>query len=172
MIAIPRSVVPSPSRENVKHGRAAGLDATRSVMSGVVGRLAVVRGASRRVAVQIADYGRALRAHADAIRSSYRRVAQNLLALEGAFAASRRDNPALQQAATAGVSLDPNPFLIVYGFDRDQRDGDWKKHARKLTNALHGGPERLVMVGVPRGYRLTKPRSGRWGLETLHQNDA
>jgi hypothetical protein len=129
-------------------------------------------GASRRVAVQIADYGRALFAHADATRSSYRRVAQNLLALEGAFAASRRGSPALEQAATAGVSLDPDPSLIVYGFDRDQRDGDWKKHADKLTNALQGGPERLVMVGDPRGYRLTKPRSGRSGRETLHQNDA
>src|SRR4051794_23429228 len=81
---------PSDFRANLTRRGAAGLDATRSVMSGVAGRLAVVRGASRRVAVQIADYGCALRAHADAIRSSHRRVAQNLLVLEGAFAASRR----------------------------------------------------------------------------------
>src|SRR4051812_33921841 len=78
---------------------------------------------------QIADYGRALLAHADAIRSSYRRVAQNFLALRGAFAATRRSSPALQQAATAGASLDPHPFLIVYGFDRAQREGAWKAHA-------------------------------------------
>ena len=70
------------------------------------------------------------------------------------------------------MSLDPDPVLIDYGLDRDQRDGDWKKHADKLTNALQGGPERLVMVGDPRGYRLTKPRSGRSGLATLQRNDA
>ena len=101
---------------------------------------------------QVVDYAAALRRHEAQVRASYQRVAENVLSLEGAAFASRRSDALL--AAKHGITVDPEPSLIVYGFDRDQRDGAvWRGHRARLEQAL-GTPQRLILVGSPRRFRF------------------
>ena len=116
-------------------------------------------GAAAPVVQQVSDYSEALVAHQKALCFSYRIVARNLLTLEGRFASLRRSK-ALENAAQYGVTVDPDPIIAVYGFDQDQKRGDiWTSHAAKLQGTLGKGESRIVMVGNPRGFRLT--RAGR-----------
>ena len=44
-------------------------------------------------------------------------------------------DPLLQKVVQTGVTLriDPNPRLIVFGFDAGQRDGRWKAYLENIT---------------------------------------
>ena len=53
-------------------------------------------------------------------------------------------------AEGAPLHVDPRPFLVVFGFDDDQRKGKvWNQHLAKLRGAL--GDDRVYAVGNARG---------------------
>jgi hypothetical protein len=105
---------------------------------------------------QIERYRRSLKMHGASLAESYAQVCQALVDIEAMRAstgsseaqASQLD-PLIRRVADQGVSLsiDPEPRLVVFGFDQDQRDGPvWQKHKERLT-----GPEgfglRLSAIG-------------------------
>lgn len=108
------------------------------------------------VAEQIGRYRRAIARHAQAIAESYRDVCQALVRIE----AMRRRvqavspttpalDPLISRVAEENLicAVDPEPRLVVFGFDQDQRDGlVWAKHRGRLTAADEFGLK-LYAVG-------------------------
>jgi hypothetical protein len=67
-----------------------------------------------------------------------------------------------QAAAGATLNIDPDPRLIIYGFDQAQRDDDrWREHYARLLKSL--GPDKVYAIGDPRkaGPAAFSPRGGR-----------
>ena len=104
------------------------------------------------VAGQIEGYRRLLVQHAPSVERSYRKVCGNLAALQGVrdrYAASL-DLMGRLTSGQAGLNVSEAVSLVVFGFDRDQRDGQvWGAHRAKLEAALG---ERLLLKGDPQKF--------------------
>lgn len=98
------------------------------------------------VLAQIARYQATLRRHEETLRQRYVAVCQALVRLHtmrtAVHAAATATKP-LQEldpliAAVASgqvqAEIDPDPRLIVFGFDGDQRDGRWERDAKCLRD--------------------------------------
>lgn len=86
---------------------------------------------------QVRRYREALAKHADAIASSYQNVCQAHTAIDAMRKRSAPEgavlDPLILRAATEGtLKVDPEPRLIVFGFDQDQRDGVWSRQKARL----------------------------------------
>jgi hypothetical protein len=87
--------------------------------------------------------------HREAIERAYRRVCANLVQLKGV----REPLRCVAETVCDGAALTVNPLprLVVFGFDEDQKSGDyWARHREKLT-AL--GEDRILTRGNPIGFR-------------------
>jgi hypothetical protein len=93
---------------------------------------------------QIIRYRRSLEQYAPDISRSYIELCQALVGLDNMRAKvlgsdkaglSTLLDPLIAKAATAtALRVDPEPRLIVFGFDKDQRDGPvWQHHYGRLT---------------------------------------
>lgn len=108
------------------------------------GELRASGGADARVIGQIARYVDLLEKYQAEIRASCLLAAQNVLDIQGLSIARKAQAKALLERADS-FTISTNPFLIVGGFDADQRDGEvWKAHHKKLADALKG---RLIVAG-------------------------
>ena len=96
---------------------------------------------------QLKKYKRLLNKHKPDIINSYIEVCRDLVKLNG----FKKKNESLYfqlesvNRNSKQLSIDVKPKLIVYGFDKDQRDGSWKAHRCKLTNIL--GSNRVICRG-------------------------
>jgi hypothetical protein len=117
------------------------------------------------VVKQVLDYEKALTKHAPVLSARYLDTAQALVRFNkmrvSAFGqmAARDISPTLKEIAETGRSpgINPKPHLIIYGFDKAQRDdAGWKAHLAKLETKL---PGRVLAIGNParttRFYRQT-----------------
>ena len=104
---------------------------------------------------QVLDYEKALEAYKTGLSAGYVETAKALLRFDDmrvrAFGtgAVRGLSPAIRRIAETGQAplIDTLPHLIIYGFDKAQRDDDgWKAHLRKLEAAL---PKRVRAIGNP-----------------------
>ena len=104
---------------------------------------------------QIADYEKALQTHGAALAVGYVETAKALLRFNAmrvqAFgaAAARPVAPAILRIAETGEPpvIDQRPHLVIYGFDKAQRDDPvWSRHLDKLKAAL---PGRVRAIGNP-----------------------
>jgi len=92
-------------------------------------------------------YFRRLAENNDAIASSYRKVCENLVSLKGMSTRYPKRHEIIEAIADGSKTLrvNPEPVLIVFGFDADQRDGsNWRFHREKLEGLL---PERFFLKG-------------------------
>ena len=110
-------------------------------------------GAKPGVVEQIETYRCKLCANHDAIVESYSRVCCNLRSLHG-VAERHQERHAILESIASGqrnLDIDPNPVLIVFGFDGDQKDGKhWQPHREKLQKMLKG---RVHLRGNSAGFR-------------------
>lgn len=105
---------------------------------------------------QINTYAGLLNAQRTAMEESYLQVCRNLSALDGVAGRHPERDELLKEIARESVQPRTNtePYLIVFGFDADQRDGRyWKKHRDKLCKELGG---RVKMVGRPDNLKLPR----------------
>ena len=103
-----------------------------------------------KVIEQIDEYAHLLRVSSSKIEGSYRKVCRNLVSLRGIAERLPERHELLQNIAdgSAELRIDPDVWLIVFGFDPPQKvDETWKKHEKKLCDALNG---RLFMKGDPK----------------------
>lgn len=114
------------------------------------------------VAEQIARYRQTLSHHAEAIGRSYRDVCQGLVAIDAMrrrvlSGAETSLHPLIARVANEGIipTVDPEPRLVVFGFDLDQRNGEvWKRHRKRLVGTEEGEfGLKLYAVGNTQGRR-------------------
>ena len=99
------------------------------------------------VVEQIDRYRGLLEQHRASIEDSYRRVAENLCALEGV---PPERHGLLKRNGRFVIEEDPR--LVVFGFDGDQKSGRyWGPHKEKLEKCLK---ERLLLYGDPKDVRV------------------
>jgi len=97
---------------------------------------------------QIPKYTELLQTYKSDLRQSYRRAAKLLIELRGekAFA------PVVAEVADGTpFTINTEPRLIVFGFDKDQRDNKWGAHLAKLKKLL---PGRVLAAGNPGSIQL------------------
>lgn len=103
---------------------------------------------------QINDYENALTRYADALKDGYVEVAKALVRLNAMKKLVRNgDAPKLHDAilSIAQSNIPPlinaKPYLLIFGFDKAQRDDEtWANHLKKLTHHLGG---RVRAIGNP-----------------------
>ena len=101
-----------------------------------------------KVVKQIETYSLELVRNGDAIISAYRRVCSNLLSLDGVADRYREHHTMLRSVVDGSLTIDKNPVLIVFGYDRDQMER-WKIHREKLEKGL---PKRVHFRGKSKGF--------------------
>ncbi|MFD1304111.1 hypothetical protein [Methylobacterium marchantiae] len=121
-------------------------------------------GETPRVAEQIDRYRRTLTHHADAIGRSYHDVCQALARIYAMRQRVQTDttgsaplHPLISRVANSSTppTVDPEPRLVVFGFDKDQRDGTiWQGHLKRLTDTSgEGFGLKVHAVGNTQGRR-------------------
>lgn len=104
---------------------------------------------------QVQQYKTVLDHYRDQVVAAYTRVAQNLRSISNMSGGARPLGDhirAVAEGAPLSLGLPPRVGVVVYGFDADQRDGDyWANHADKLRSALG---ERLLFRGQAKGFAL------------------
>lgn len=135
------------------------------------GELRASPGRIPKVAGQIKRYRRALTHHADDLARSYREVCKALVRINGIRQRLDPQAPALDQliqqvAGSARLPvIDPEPRLLVFGFDQDQRDGAWKSHRVRLEDE-HG--INVTALGSTAGRRAPSfPSKRKIGIAAL-----
>lgn len=94
-----------------------------------------------KVIEQIEAYSGILETYGEAVINSYRCVCCNLLALRGLAERHPERQAMLKEIASGSrkLKLDPHPWLVVFGFDADQKCGDnWRLHRDRLRKLLNG----------------------------------
>lgn len=118
--------------------------------------------ADAKVIRQISDYEKTLTSHSKALSVRYLQTAQALLRFNEMRAAALGDGgmrniaPALRKIADGDApTINPRPCLIIYGFDKAQReDHIWRTHLAKLESKL---PRRILAIGSPtQGTRFSR----------------
>ncbi len=109
---------------------------------------------------QMRKYSDLLTLYRSSLVGSYLRVCENLRDLQG-MAGRHPERHQLTEAiagSSKGLVIDSRPRLIVFGFDRDQRDGKaWGRHFASLKKALgrdDSDREFLLAAGNPRNIVL------------------
>ncbi|MFG1209566.1 hypothetical protein V5F79_16325 [Xanthobacter flavus] len=95
----------------------------------------------RSVVRQVETYRARLTQHAPDVVESYRIIAGNLFAFAQMSEGTRSVAPVVRQVAEGApltLSEPPDVRLIVYGFDKDQRDGAWKALLAENAEQLRG----------------------------------
>ena len=94
--------------------------------------------AKPKVINQLNEYTELLTKYGSDIIKSYRKVGENLQQLHGFPERNPNLVRQLERIAEIGnkLTVDCEPKLVVFGFDRDQRDGAWKSYRRKLEKIL------------------------------------
>ena len=103
---------------------------------------------------QIVKYENLIMEQEKAIRASYLAIAQNLIDLEGASISKERRDVCRKaiEAGSDGLAISAKPRLVIFGFDKDQKDGEvWAGHRDKLINAL--GKDRVLLKGNPNNFK-------------------
>ena len=114
------------------------------------------------VLAQIVRYQATLRQHDATLRQRYVAVCQTLVRLHTMRTAARAALPArpllepdpLVAAIASGqvqAEIDPDPRLIVFGFDGDQRDGRWERDVKRLRE--HQPSLKIRAIGNTRSAR-------------------
>lgn len=101
---------------------------------------------------QIEGYRKLIAEHAGALERSYRAVCGNLVDLYGVRDRYAASVDLMRRLASGDATLHINEsvWLVLFGFDSDQRDGQvWAGHRRKLEAALG---KRLLLKGDPQGF--------------------
>jgi hypothetical protein len=105
-------------------------------------------GDSVKVLEQVDRYEKLLMTYQNAIHKSYVQVCRNILAIDG----NLPFKPFAEEALKEGFSINLKPRLVIFGFDGDQKLGDyWKKHNEKLTDKL--GKDRVLLKGDSRNFK-------------------
>lgn len=121
----------------------------------VLGNAELRASGEKNVVRQIENYRTVLTAQAPNVIDSYGVIARNLDAIAKMSGGARSIAPAVRKVAEGAsltLSSPPEVRLIVYGFDKDQRDGAWKK---LLTdNAEHFKDIEILARGNPGDVRL------------------
>ena len=100
---------------------------------------------------QIDRYRGLLEQHRASIVDGYRRVSENLCALNGVPRRYCKRHHLLQ--GTKDFIVEDDPGLAVFGFDGDQKSGRfWCPHRKKLEQRVRG--ERLLLYGKPKDVRV------------------
>lgn len=104
---------------------------------------------------QIARYEQYLSKHSRVIEESYTQVVKNLVAIEKMRREPRRLPPQVTDVAEGRrklmLSAQPKVGLVIFGFDKAQRDDpNWKHHLGRLKDKV--AP--VIAVGDPKGVRL------------------
>jgi hypothetical protein len=86
----------------------------------------------------IGGYRSAIKHHEALLVERYRSVCRTLERIDAMRPRPRKSSgpdSLLQKVVQTGVTLriDPNPRLIVFGFDAGQRDGRWKAYLENIT---------------------------------------
>jgi len=102
--------------------------------------LAAKPGNAPKIIDQIRRYRSTIQHHEASLTDRYRsvcRILERLNAMRQQVRKSPDHNPLVHQAAQKDVRLgiDPNPRLIVFGFDADQRDGRWTAYLENIAEA-------------------------------------
>ena len=112
------------------------------------------------VLAQIVRYQATLRQHDATLRQRYVAVCQALVRLHTMQTAARtalpssrlplEPDPLIAAIASGQVKaeIDPDPRLIVFGFDGDQRDGRWERDAKRLRE--HQPALKIKAIGSTR----------------------
>ena len=107
-----------------------------------------------KVVKQVKRYSNMLRRNRETIRDSYWRVCKNLTDLPGLAELNPKRHAMMKRIVNGSKELfvDENPRLIVFGFDRDQRNGSyWEPHLQKLEDAV--GEKRVLLKGDSKEFR-------------------
>lgn len=103
------------------------------------------------VVEQIDRYRGLLEQHRASIVDGYRRVSENLCALNGVPKRYCKRHHLLQ--GTKDFIVEDDLGLAVFGFDGDQKSGRfWSPHRKKLEQRVRG--ERLLLYGKPKDVRV------------------
>ena len=103
---------------------------------------------------QVDCYSGLFRKYPSKVMESYRRVSANFANLKGIADRLPERHKLLERIAdgSAELRINPNVWLIVFGFDADQKaDQNWQKHEKKLFDELG---DRLIMEGNPKNLKL------------------
>ena len=103
---------------------------------------------------QVHNYSKFVKEHRSELVKSYRKVCRNLVRLRGIAQRLPERHKLLERIAdgSAELRINPNVWLIVFGFDADQKaDQNWQKHEKKLFDELG---DRLIMEGNPKNLKL------------------
>jgi hypothetical protein len=115
------------------------------------------------VLAQIVRYQATLRHHEEVLQQRYVAVCQGLFRLQTMRSSARAalptsrplpdPNPLIAAIASGQVhaEIDPDPRLIVFGFDGDQRDGRWERDAKRLRD--HQPSLKIRAIGNTRSAR-------------------
>jgi len=100
--------------------------------------LAAKAGNTPKVVEQIRGYRSTIKHHEALLVERYRSVCRTLERIDAMRPRPRKSSgpdSLLQKVVQTGVTLriDPNPRLIVFGFDAGQRDGRWKAYLENIT---------------------------------------
>jgi glyoxylase-like metal-dependent hydrolase (beta-lactamase superfamily II) len=94
--------------------------------------------AAERIMRAAADYQEAIEKAKDHIKTAYRQVCCDLKALQRPVGKPGTLDPLIEKAATDDVvvNVDPNPRLVIVGYDNPQwNDTRWKDQLKKLTDS-------------------------------------
>ena len=105
-------------------------------------------GSEPKVIGQIDTYACRLSRSREPLERSYRCVCDNLLSLRGVAERYREHHAMLRSVANGSLSIDNDPVLIVFGYDRDQMER-WEFHRNKLEERL---PGRVYFRGASKGF--------------------
>ncbi len=100
---------------------------------------------------QMEDYRTAIAAYEESLATGYVEVAKALVSIaemRNAVGNLRAVDPLISQIAAGALPfINPEPRLLIFGFDKAQRDDPaWGKHLRKLEDKL---PGRVRAIGNP-----------------------
>lgn len=105
------------------------------------------------VAKQIETYSSLLQRNREAVIDSYRRVCSNFRSLRGVAGRHAERHGMLKDivGGSRSLDLDPNPRLVVFGYDADQDVGkNWGCHKRKLRKLLN---DRFLLRGKSKNFK-------------------
>lgn len=116
------------------------------------GALRASDGSLPKVVEQVEGYAKLLRDNREKVVECYQRVCSNLLSLRGMELRHQERHRVLERIAGTSLTIDPEPRLVIFGFDADQRDGSaWKPHRKRLIDLL--GKERVLLKGDSKDFR-------------------
>ena len=119
------------------------------------------QGRTPSVVGQIRKYEQLLEANRAKIAERYECVCRNLTALHGMRERHPDRHEMLLSIAGKPLEIDPQPRLVVFGFDKDQKNGKaWEVHRNKLIEML--GKKMVLLRGNSDGFRTgISPKSMR-----------